>query len=174
MDKTWVVVGSGPSLTQDDVNYVRGKAHVIVCNTAWRLAPWADVLVGCDPAWWDAHPEAQAFAGEKFSPKQVKYNHVSWWIPPGFRLGQNTGLYGMHFAKCRGAERIVLLGFDMHAKGGTHFFGDHPAGLSNPNRYIFENHLQQFEAWTSDAEVINCTPQSALKRFVSKELKNTL
>ena len=39
-----VVIASGPSLTQDYVDYCRGRAWVVVVNDNSRRAPWADVL----------------------------------------------------------------------------------------------------------------------------------
>ena len=37
---TVVCIGSGPSLTPEDVAYVRGKARVIAINRSVDLAPW--------------------------------------------------------------------------------------------------------------------------------------
>ena len=52
VDETAVCIASGPSLTQADVDYVRGKARVIVVNNGYLLAPWADVLYAADARWW--------------------------------------------------------------------------------------------------------------------------
>ena len=67
---TAVCIASGPSLTTEDVEYVRGKATVIAVNDAvlWTSTPpvnkwngwrgdtgWADVFVGVDELWWDSH-----------------------------------------------------------------------------------------------------------------------
>ena len=49
---TVVCLASGPSLTTEDVAYVRGRATVIAVNDAVRLAPWADVLYSNDSTWW--------------------------------------------------------------------------------------------------------------------------
>lgn len=52
---TVVCLASGPSLTTEDVNYVRGKAVVIAINDAISLAPWADVVYSSDQIWWSRH-----------------------------------------------------------------------------------------------------------------------
>lgn len=63
---TAVCIASGPSLTTEDVEYVKGKATVIAVNDAIRLAPWADVLVSVDQLWWDKHYRAmREFPGVK-------------------------------------------------------------------------------------------------------------
>lgn len=63
---TVVCLASGPSLTADDVAYVRGKATVVAVNDAIRLAPWADVLVSVDQIWWARHYRAmRRFPGLK-------------------------------------------------------------------------------------------------------------
>lgn len=62
-----VCIASGPSLTTDDVEYVRGKAVVIAINDVARLvAPWADVAVSVDSSWWTQHYKAmRQFPGLK-------------------------------------------------------------------------------------------------------------
>ena len=63
---TAVCLASGPSLTVEDVEYVRGKATVIAINDTVRLAPWADVLYSSDKHWWLRHYKAmRAFPGLK-------------------------------------------------------------------------------------------------------------
>jgi hypothetical protein len=63
---TAVCLASGPSLTVEDVEYVRGKATVIAINDTVRLAPWADVLYSSDKHWWLRHYKAmRSFPGLK-------------------------------------------------------------------------------------------------------------
>ena len=56
MTTKWAIIASGPSLTKEDVDAVRGL-NVIVINTSYWLAPWADILYACDGHWWDWHYE---------------------------------------------------------------------------------------------------------------------
>jgi hypothetical protein len=74
---TIVCLAPGPSLTTEDVEYVRGKAPVIAINDAIRLAPWADALHSSDSIWWQKHyREMRRFQGLKFrvSPSLQKPN----------------------------------------------------------------------------------------------------
>ena len=55
--KTAFVLASGPSLTLSDVAQVRRYAQandcpVLVTNSTYRLALWADVLFFHDSQWW--------------------------------------------------------------------------------------------------------------------------
>ena len=67
-DKTFVLVASGPSLTQEQVDYCRGKAKVIAVNDNYLMVPWADYLYFADRKWLAWHkdnPEFKAFKGQK-------------------------------------------------------------------------------------------------------------
>lgn len=171
---TWVVMGAGESLTPSQVEHVRGKAHVICCNNAWTLAPWADAMAARDTKWWGHYgQEALAFPGMKFTSEELQSNQF-----PGVRkmrladqpLGCNTGLYAMMVARELGASRILLLGIDLV---GTHFFGPHPANLKNADKYRHEAHRHQFKHF-SGPPVLNCSPISTLgcfdKSSIFKEL----
>lgn len=165
---TWAVVGTGQSLTQDDVDYLRGKCRVIVISNAYKMAPWADILVSHDQLWWHKNGGAIGFAGKKYCRSHVP--KVELFNPPGFPRGCNSGLMGLLVAKKHGAKKILLLGFDMH---GTHYFGRHPKGLKNTTPERFKVHIQQFSSF-SGCEVINCTAKSALKRYPMANLRDVL
>jgi hypothetical protein len=62
---TAVILGGGPSLTQDQVALVRrareaGTVRVIAVNDAYLLAPWADVQYAADAHWHRWHTEGIA------------------------------------------------------------------------------------------------------------------
>lgn len=46
-----------------------------------------------------------------------------------FNSGQRAIQLAAHF----GAERIILLGYDCSLENGTHWHGNHPDGLKNPD-----------------------------------------
>lgn len=175
----WCVIAPGPSLTDEDVEYVRraraqGRLSgvVAVSNVGLDKAPWADVLVSYDPAWWRAYPEAFDFKGEKFCSQKLQ--DAEYWRSPYFN-GCNSGLMGMYKAEEKGAEQIILLGFDMH---GTHYFGPHTrkngsAPLKNSDDKVFRRHFAQFARWRG-CPVINCTPGSALKQFPLADLRGII
>jgi hypothetical protein len=166
---TWAVIATGPSLNQEDVDYLRGRCNTMVVSDAYKLAPWADVLISHDRAWWAHNPTALGFEGQKFT----KHDSIStvdpFWVQEA-PAGCNSGLLGMFLARELGATRIILLGFDMQ---GTHFFGKHPDGLKNTSAERFKQHIQQFSRFRG-AEVINCTQDSALTRYPFANLREVL
>ena len=164
---SWVVLATGPSVTVSDVAYIKGRCKVAAVSDAFRLAPWADILVSHDRAWWEHNKDAKTFKGRRFCAQEIREaeqfkGHV--------HLGRNSGLMAMCVARFLGAKRLFLLGFDMK---GTHFFGPHPAPLKNSTSKIFATHLRQFDGF-SGCDVVNCTPNSALTRFPLRELREVL
>lgn len=175
MEKTWVILASGQSLTINQVNYVkqaredgRVQGVIAVSNVGLDMAPWADALVAHDGKWWGHHKQAHNFQGYKFcrnSRAGVRQ------YTPSTRSGCNSGYMAMEVAyRIFHAELIILLGFDMH---GTHYFGKHPEGLKNTGAKRFQHFINQFNNWRG-CPIINCTPGSALKKFPFKELETVL
>lgn len=171
----WVVIASGQSLTIDQVNYVRKarekgliKGFIAVSNVGIDLAPDADALVSHDAAWWRKNPKAIDFEKDKFCRDEVNGTIM---FKPFFDRGLNSGLMACDVAYRRyGAKKILLLGFDMH---GTHYFGKHPDGLKNSTEIQFKRHLEQFDFWRG-CDIVNCTPNSALKKFQYMDLKDAI
>jgi hypothetical protein len=188
---TVVCMASGPSLTPEDAEYVRGKADgVIVVNTTYKMAPWADILVGSDVRWWNWHKGAKDFAGLKFATSR----HVQWsgvkilentgergleLDPSKLKHGQNSGYKAVGVAFHTGASRIILLGYDMKRGGGKarleHWHGDHPIA-SRSNYPFFVKVFRHIAQPLKDqcVEVINCTPDSALDCFPMADLRDVL
>lgn len=158
---TFAVLATGPSMSQELADYVRGKCKVVAVSDAYKLAPWADALVSNDRNWWDNNIAARQFAGRRFASVALPGGVEALPRVGVFGGGLNSGLQGMRAAELLGAKRILLLGFDM---AGTHYFGPHPAPLKNTTAKRFVKHIEQFNKW-SGCPVINCTPRSALKRF---------
>lgn len=166
--KTAIIIATGPSMSQAIADYAIGKGLVIVVSDAYKLAPKADALVSSDAAWWAANPEALAFEGEKYSAADVK--GVTRETTLG--TGSNSGLLAMLIAHKKGAERILLCGFDMH---GSHYFGKHPEGLKNTTAARFEVFKNQFARWKPKGVTIsNCTVGSALRCYPFADLKEQL
>jgi hypothetical protein len=128
-----------------------------------------------DRAWWRIHGAevAQDFKGERWSTVKgldgVRYISRSQLGAPG-NSGAGTILLASHF----GVERIILIGFDCHKRGGTHWHGNHPKGLGNA--YSLPKWPRQFQdvAQRIRAEVVNCSPGSALMVFPRGELDEVL
>lgn len=191
---TAVCIGSGPSLTPADVDYVRGKARVIVVNTTYQLAPWADVLYAADAPWWDHYAGAPDFGGLKVSIEQTiagergRRPQERWGVtvlkntgvhgleqdPSGLRTGRNSGYQAIGLAYHLGASRIVLLGYDMR---GAHWHPAHPASV----RKGMHHHLWR-QAFATLAEplraagvtVVNASRETALDAFPRMPLQDAL
>lgn len=185
--RTVVCLGTGPSLTQADVDRCRGQ--IVICvNDAYRLAPWADCLMASDAAWWKVHKGVPSFTGLKYSLEP----HAAKWAtvlrntgtlgietdPTALRTGRNSGYAALNLAVHLGAPRILLLGYDMrYQHGKTHFFGDHPAPLGN--RSEFPKFIEAFMSTVKPLQalgvsMINCTPVSALACFPKMLLAEAL
>lgn len=173
--QTWVIMASGQSLTTEDIEYVRLakisekiQGVIAVSNVGIDYAPWADALVSHDVLWWAHNLHSNMFKGRKFC--RSFWSRCEVFIPNP-RDGCNSGLMAMQIARdIFKAGRILLLGFDMH---GTHYFGPHKKGLTNTKPDKFQKHISQFEGW-SGAEVINCTPDSALQIFNKGVLRDII
>lgn len=182
--ETVVVIASGASLTQDDIDYVKGKARVAVVNDNYRLAPWADLLYAADPDWWDYHiveVNKMVFAGQRWTQCETsapKYglNHVVGYWRHGPSLdrahihyGMNSGFQCVNLAFLMGAKRIILLGFDMQMTGGKrHWFGNHPPPLDQASRYekwvwYMDNAALKYHK--AGCEVLNASRETALKEY---------
>lgn len=183
---TIVCVASGPSLTQAQVDAVRGKARVIVINDGYRLAPWADVLYACDAKWWKWHRGVPTFAGLKYTMHPTRNAYAQTLRNAGdtgltrdqnaLRTGHNSGYQAINLAVHLGAARIVLLGYDMQAtKKGQHFFGKHPDNSQPPFPKCLEDFATLVEPLAaSGVAIVNCTPCSALRCFPMAILEDVL
>lgn len=186
--ETVACLATGPSLTADDVDYVRGKARVIAVNDAHRLAPWADVLYSSDRRWWPYYKAVPTFQGLRYGigsapgkangfakhPEIVVLKNSGYTgletHPGGLMNGKNSGYAAINLAVHFGAVRIVLLGYNLGVQPGrTHFFGDHPTSLQQSNghyagfRSVFKSLVVPLAAL--GVTVINCTPETSLSTF---------
>jgi len=196
-DKTFVLVASGPSLTQEQVDQCRGKAQIVVINDNYKIAPFADHLYACDQTWWLWHeddPELLAFKGKKWTQtsswddeirKRIRKKHDLTFIQskaePGLSTdpniihqGSNSGYQAINLAYHLGAKKILLIGYDMQRTNDkAHWFGDHPdKGQTNYSK--FTKYYNTLAKQDLDVEIINCTTQTALTCFPRKELKDVL
>lgn len=192
--QTAAILASGPSMTRAQAEAVRGRCRVIAVNNQGidtecdgvmvpALAPWADILYAADAKWWRCyHERALKFAGRKVTirptlPWDEVYSlvqsieHASFDPRPTHLVsGGNSGYQAIHLAVHLGATRIILLGFDM--KDGRnrrrHWFGNHPKKLDSRGNYSLW--LRAFDKLAKvldhkGIEVLNCTPDTALRSF---------
>jgi hypothetical protein len=201
---TFVVIASGPSLTQEQVDYCRGKAKVIVINDNYMRAPWADYLYFCDDKWFKWHKdkdEFKRFKGRKFAQYQIGkghdrnreklteiYNGYNVELigskpesglsidPDVIHTGSNSGYQAINLAYHLGAKRIILIGYDMQLTNGqAHWFGDHPDNI----RSSYDSFKKFYNHMAPHAEelgieIINCTKKTALTCFSRQKLEEVL
>lgn len=192
-----VIVASGPSLTDEDCAIVAkarasNRCRVIVVNDNWRKLPDADLIYAADFQFWRAYHKqiAAGFAGERWtqdynSSLQFGLRFVLGVNQPGLstdprriHTGSNSGYQAIGLAYHFGAQKIALLGFDMQRTDGkAHWFGDHPAPLTQPNN--LHRIVPKFDRLAADlaaagVQVINCSRATALQCFEREPIKNAL
>jgi hypothetical protein len=191
--QTIVCMASGPSLCDEDVQFVRGKAPVIVVNTTYQKAPWADVLHGCDLRWWIWHKGVPEFTGLKYTLTRSLNSDVrnKWGVvplkrtghtgletnPSGLRTGSNGGYQAIGLARHLGASRILLLGYDMQRgpKGEEHWHGDHPNRSRSPYELFVKRFATIVEPLKAEGiEVINCSRRTALECWPQMSIQDAL
>lgn len=126
-----VCIASGPSVTQAQVDYCRGKARIITINDSYRLAPWGDAFFASDARWWDKYigqVRAETQGGQLWTMQELAAsNHNINLAPAKYEKGLNTepgiinhgthsGFQAINLAYQFGASKIVLLGYDCKYK----------------------------------------------------------
>ena len=172
------------------------------CNDAFRLAPDAALLHACNYQWWAARwEEVKRLPAEKWTTngKAAAEFGLHWLAEvnkPGLSTdpsilhhGHSSG-YQLVGQACRnGAERIVLLGYDMKfapdydgkvkqvGSGPRHFFGEYEPALQHwPSVKVQAGvHVELLDLYRSIArqglvEIVNCTPDTALDCFPNRDI----
>ncbi len=197
----WIIAATGPSMTPDVakkcVTAQLSGWKIAAVNDAYKLLPSSDILYACDVAWWNVHKGCQDFSGEKWSSisdknsgdkksaalkyrlKLIRGIHGDGFSssPDKIHYGSNSGFQTINLVINLGAQLIVLVGYDMRSVNGKrHFFGNHPAPLSNMSR--FESFVCKFDTAAKTlpprVRIINATPGSAIKCFPMVDLDQTL
>lgn len=203
--KTICCIGTGPSVTQEQVDAARDKGfELYVCNNAYRLAPDAKLLYGCNLAWWEHYfHEVRDLPCDKWTTNiaaagRYDLNWVAekfmWGLsedPDVISHGHGSGFSLVSMAHRNGADRIVLLGYDLKyapdyngraqhiGSSQRHFFGEYPEKMQHwPSVQVRDGvHVELVELYRSVArqglvEVINCSPDSAIDCFPMKDIED--
>ena len=202
--KTICCIGTGPSLTQQQADTARDKGfELYACNNAIQLAPDASLLYGCNYEWWKHyHQEVKDLPCEKWTTHRKAARHFGLnWIEETYEWGLSNDVTIIHhghgsgyslvsMAYRAGADRIVLLGYDMkyasnydgkqQKEGSTprHFFGEYPKSMQHwPSVQVKDGiHVELVDLYRSikeqgAVEIINCTPDSAIDCFERKDIQ---
>lgn len=180
--ETVFIIAGGTSVLTQDVGALAGR-RVIVINSSYEVAPFADYLLFLDTRWWNAHrsrPLLQEFKGRLVTTSRVVVGERLLRLkqlvpPPGLTddrralVAQWTSLQGaMNLAVHLGAARIVLLGADAcrASDGRTHHHSPHkwPNKAGNRTWELQTEQLAHIVQPLRDrgVEVINTSPISRL------------
>lgn len=153
---------------------------VIVANTTFRAAPWADYLFAMDDKWWMVHrDEVEAtFKGKNYCFNGHSGRKIATALhkTPGYFTYGNTGAGCISLAAHLGATRIILLGYDAQRTGGkNHHHGNHPKPLGNCGSILnWPKHFRRLADALKHIEIINCSRQTVLKHFPRMALEDAL
>ena len=173
--ETCFVVASGPSLTQNDVNLIKGR-RTIVTNTTFRMVPTADALFFHDRKWYDLYRnELKTFGGYKVTISTATGNDV---IRLRKNVFGNSGTGAIVLAIHCGCKKIILLGADgQHTNKKVHWHGDHPKPLGNARSW--RKWAKQYEkaaelAKKHDVLVLNASRNTIIDCFQKVKLEDCL
>lgn len=196
---TVACIGTGPSLTMDQVDAARERGMMLFgCNRTFQDVPDLAVLYAINEAFW-AHYWFQGlceYPAEKWTAnpqvaEKYRINYVREQNEPGLSRdpgyihhGHGSGYTLVNLAYLMGAERIVLLGYDLRyapdyngfdreiGSAPRHYFGEYPSSMQHwPKMQVVNGvHRELVELYRSIeeqglVEIVNCTPGSAIDCF---------
>lgn len=194
---TIVCLGSGPSLTDQDLTRYAGAGPVIAVNSMALLAPWADYAFFGDSRWWRWHGDKMgafqgriltAGASSRFDDdgtgvlRVEKVYHTPLGLEPHQVAGIDSGRMAMNVAYHLGATKIVLAGYDM---GWTPGEASHAHAETHPHDTdsVLKNYVEKFApaylgtvAALQDlgVSVVKVTPSPALHFIPSVSLDEVI
>lgn len=187
-NETVFIVGGGPSLIDFDWSLLDNQ-KVIGINRAFEVVPNADVLYWTDFTFYNKYKDyVDSFTGMKITTNEwhsldnsiiklkATYDLPIDLGPNTLSRGNNSGYGAINLAIKLGAQRIILLGFDMHADSYTPTHWHDGYDNSNPiiSPYLkMINQMDQLKQgidflnneYQYNIEVINACHTSKLKCF---------
>lgn len=185
---TYVCIASGPSLEDWQCRHVESRdCEIVAVNTSFRAVS-RGIVYGCDEDWWKIyHGEvdregwtASVEAAQKYGLNYIRGKNGEGLCPEphAIHYGKNSGYQAIGLAYNFGAERIILIGYDMqHTGGRVHWHGRHPRQLRNAEGIL--GWVKPFGALAKDleaagVEVVNCTIETALDCFRRSDLEDVI
>jgi hypothetical protein len=184
--KAVAIIASGPSAKKAGVGGLKGRLPVLAIKKSVELAPFADVVYGCDGPWWRDVRGLPQFKGLKLCYDTVacdEYGLRRVEIPDKLsnkllfgaigKVGAagNSGFQALNLAVQFGARKILLVGVDVHGRGGEHWYGRNGWSFANnPTEDNYRRWRAAFNAAAVDlaqcnVEVLNASPASDLTAF---------
>ena len=196
-NETVFILGGGPSVSKliPDISVLKDR-KVIAVNNGYKLAPFSDILIFADAAWYEWHRnDLPDFEGLKFCGawggnkgqyaddiiQLEKTGDSEIDMHKGFVRGKNTGYQAINLAMQLGAKNIVLLGFDMKFddKGNANWHTDHKRtgrpGIYKEAMLPFFPSIQEYiDKNQLDVHIYNINKDSELDVFPYKSIEEFL
>lgn len=197
--KTGVLLATGPSLSKEDVEYLRplharGSIILFGLNDAYKLCDFLDVLYFCDPRWLLVNKDVLDYQHAQIWTQDLKVRREHKNVkriaggsgngicktPNHIHFGGNSGFQLLNLAWHFGIREFYLLGYNMGMSPRMgkqqHFFGQHPKPLNQSNNYkSFVSSFQAIDKATRSM-ITNCTHPTGLGShiFQQKQLRKAL
>ncbi len=179
------LIGGGPSLKGFDFTKLQGRT-VVAVNDAALHVPFATALFSLDRQWIANRKDLIAsFPGERWlavsddfdfndapSACYVRRDRNGYGLSDDPNVlhmgGGNSGFGAFNLAYLRGAERIVLLGYDF-CHSGVHWHNGY-SWQGNPNDHMYSKWAERFQETLlqlqkREVEVVNASLHSTLTLF---------
>lgn len=189
--KIGIIIGTGPSLTQEQLNQVSHLKKFGV-NNAFEFD--LDVHLACNWQWWDVYwDQIKDYRCDKWTPRiesaekyGINYIEERWadglsTDPSYIHAHHGSGPQVVNLALHYGVKTMILIGWDMCYREKRHYFGEYPKSLQHfprvgPNGEMtgLIKEMETINPEDYGIEIINCSPESALTCFPLKSLSECL
>jgi len=191
------IIASGGSTGKADVGLLKGRLVVVAIKKNVDLAPWADVVYGCDYPWWKSVRGLAGYGGARWAwddracrefgcakveiPEYEKKRDDLLFDRIGaVGSGGNSGFQMLNLAAQLGADRILLIGFDCQDRTGAHWYGrNFWHGANNPSAHGFARWIAAFDKAAPilrerGVDVVNASRVSEVRCFRRQGVEATL
>lgn len=206
MAETIVCIGTGPSLTLEQIEKARARGFRLYgCNRVFEIVPDLEALYGCNLGFWETYGPAAAnhpcskWTSNREAADRYQLNWLEERGAPGLSTdpgvihhGHGSGYSLVNLAYLHGADRIVLLGYDLRYPqsydgaarqpgGKRHYWegGEYPAHLQHwptvkIERGVHRGLLELYQGVADQGlvEIVNATPGSALTCFPVRHIRD--
>lgn len=189
------IVGCGPSIKHADLSVLRDRIHVIAIKEVVDLCPWAEICYGCDAPWWISrsglpkfsglklfHGVQAANCGKNMRRIEIEISRDDVLVEQPLKVGNGgcSGFQALNLAVQFGATDVILVGFDLHERGGNHWYGRNKwPNASNPMQSNYNRWNKGFASARPTLarlgiSVVNASPDSQLEGFPKKSLAEAM
>jgi len=133
-DEIGVLIATGPSLTDEQLAYIKekhdaGKCKVFTINNVYQRVPWTDVHLSCDFPWWrwygERSDELRALTCPKYTwhpdlADRFNIDYIKGAIKDGLsedpsivHINHGSSPMTVNLALHYGIKKLVLIGHDM-------------------------------------------------------------